>query len=73
MLRLKGDDFEWKKDLTVREMMEDLRARGKYRAAMESPGMMVLINGKLVTREHYSSTTISKNDVIHLVTPVMGG
>ncbi len=73
MLTLDDDDFEWKEDLTVRELMEDLSARGKYRAAIESPGMMVLINGKLVTREHYSSTTIRKNDVIHLVTLVMGG
>jgi thiamine biosynthesis protein ThiS len=73
MLMLNKDDFTWKEGLTVRELLEDLKARGKYQATKGSPGTMVVINGNIVTRDQYSSKTVGKNDMIHLMSFVTGG
>lgn len=73
MFMIKNDDFTWREGLTVGELLEDLRARGKYKAATESPGTMVIINGQIVTRDQYSSRTVDKNDTLHLMTFVTGG
>ena len=73
MLTLKNDDFTWKEGLTVSELLEDLKARGKYQAATGSPGTMVVINGNIVTRDQYSSKTVGKNDMVHLMSFVTGG
>jgi sulfur carrier protein ThiS len=73
MFVLKDDDFSWREDLTVIELLGELRASGKYRAAIESTGTMVVINGKIVTRDQYSSRIVGKNDIVHLMSFVTGG
>ena len=57
----------------MRELLDELEAKGKYRAATESPSTMVVINGKIVTRDQYSSRTVGKDDIVHLMSFVTGG
>ena len=73
MFELKDDDFSWREGLTVIELLEELRARGRYRAATESPSTMVVINGKIVTRDQYPSRIVGKNDMVQLMSFVTGG
>jgi thiamine biosynthesis protein ThiS len=73
MFELKNDDFSWREGLTVMELIEELRARGRYRVATQSPGAMVVINGEIVTRDRYSSRVVGKDDTVCLMSFMTGG
>ena len=73
MITIKNDDFAWKKGLTVRELLEDLKARGKYADAIGTLSTIIIINGKIVATDQYSSRTVDKNDLINLMSFMMGG
>jgi sulfur carrier protein ThiS len=73
MFVLKNDDFTWKEGLTVRDLLEELKGRGKYRAAVESTGTLVVSSNNIVTRDQHSSRVLGKNDMVCLMSFVTGG
>lgn len=73
MIAIKKDDFEWREGLTVEGLLESLKARGKYRDAIGALGVIVVVNGKIVTTDQYSMRTVGENDMIHLMSFVSGG
>jgi sulfur carrier protein len=64
-VRINGEDREVGNDITVAELLEELKLR---------PGRVVIeLNRDIISREQHSSTLLKQGDVLEIVHFVGGG
>jgi thiamine biosynthesis protein ThiS len=73
MITVNSDDFEWREGLTIADLLDELKKKGKYPNAVGIPGTIVALNGKIVPTDQYRLYTIARNDMIHLMSFMAGG
>lgn len=64
MIKINNKNVEWKKELTVEEMLK----KDEYRGAL-----VVIVNGKVIAKNQYSEILISDGDYVNLIHTIAGG
>ncbi|TDQ04626.1 sulfur carrier protein ThiS [Labedaea rhizosphaerae] len=63
--RVNGTDHDFADDVTVRELLDDL--------GYDRPGVAAAMNGTVVPRVRWASTTVPDGAVLEVLTAVQGG
>lgn len=64
MIKVNNKDVEWKKELTVEEMLK----KDEYKGTL-----VVIVNGKIIAKNQYLETLISDGDYVNLIQTIAGG
>lgn len=63
--RVNGTDHDFADDVTVRDLLEEL--------GYDRPGVAAAMNGAVVPRARWASTTVPDGSVLDVLTAVQGG
>ncbi|MTI54254.1 sulfur carrier protein ThiS [Geosporobacter ferrireducens] len=65
MIKVNGRDSDWEENLTVEKLLQNKR--------YTYPKIIVRINGELINREEYASTSIRDGDDVKVIHLLAGG